>query len=213
MGIQEGLLGGQHFQVTRLAVVHEFMRSLISVLQHFHLAMIIAMFLDGRLAIGQGFIDLAACIDDGLHILVHQVLLLQLVDFQVGFQLALGIDGLGQRRHGIKQNLAGIHDSAASAIGPSGQSLQTDGRIKGGTGNLCVIERLFHGQVGQLDVGTVAQQRCRHTRLEAPGQRIGAQTAARNRLRRYGQQTAQGVLHLADIAPGIHNRRFHAQVG
>lgn len=113
-----------------------YMSSTVSILQDLDLPTVIVMLFHSRLTIGQCFIHLAASINYRLHILVHKVLLLQLVDFQVGLEFTLRIDGLCQRCHGIEQNLAGIHHGRTGAVGPAGQSLQTDGGIESGTGSL-----------------------------------------------------------------------------
>ena len=109
---KQAFLGGEHFEVAGLTIVHQLVGTGIGIVEHFHLTMIVAVLLTGRLTVGYCLVHLVAGINDRLHIFLLQVFLCQLVDFQVGLQLAACEYGLCELTDGAEQQLAWIDDHA-----------------------------------------------------------------------------------------------------
>ena len=84
----------------------------VGILKDGNLTVVVVVLVEGGLTVGQGFVHLVAGIDDGLHILLLQVFLRQLLDFQVALQLATCKDGLRELTDGTEQQLAGVDDHA-----------------------------------------------------------------------------------------------------
>ena len=79
------------------------MGSCVGIVQHLHLATVVMILVVSSLALGHGLVHLVARIDDGLHILLLQVLFSQLGYLLVGYQLATGEDGLRELSYEVEQ--------------------------------------------------------------------------------------------------------------
>ena len=103
----------------------------VGIIEHFHLAMEVAVFLTGCLAVSDSFVHLIAGIDDRLHVFLLQILLGERGYLLVGNQLATGKDGLCELADRIPQQLAWVDDVTAGRVGPSGTTTERDAGIEG----------------------------------------------------------------------------------
>jgi len=94
LGTEEVLLGGEHFEVTGLAIIHQFVGADVGLMEYLHLTVVVVVLLAGSLTVGHRLVHLIASVDDGLDVLLLQVFLSELVNLVVGLDLAFGKDGL-----------------------------------------------------------------------------------------------------------------------
>ena len=138
------------------------MRADVSLIQHLHLAVVVAMLLAGCHAVSHGLIHFVTGVDDHLHVLLLHVFLCEVGNLFIGNQLTTGEDGLRELCKGIQQQLAWVNDAHARVVGPSHSTTEGDGGEEGRTGCCRVVESLLHGIVGHADVRTVLQHLCRY---------------------------------------------------
>ena len=107
------------------------MRADVSLIQHLHLAVVVAMLLAGCHAVGHRLIHLVAGIDHRLNVLLLQVFFGEFGDLLVGDQLATSEDGLCELSKGVQEQLARIDNYATGRVGPSDRTAERDAGEKG----------------------------------------------------------------------------------
>ena len=131
LGRKQRLLGGQHFQIGRAAMLHQQFRALHGALQRLDLLYPQIGLRAGRLTLRKGVVHLGAGVEQRLLERQLGLLLLCLGDLHAG-AVGIGVeDRLQKRCRRRPKDLAGIFDPHAAVVGPSERAAQCDRGIKG----------------------------------------------------------------------------------
>ena len=122
--LQERLLGGQHFQIVRVAVLHQQLRAAYSRLQRLHFPAVQFQTFPRRLPLRQGVVHLRPGVQQLLPESDQRFLLLCLGDLQVGHVTPPVEERLYQRADRIEQPVARIDDTRPRTVGPSRRAAQ-----------------------------------------------------------------------------------------